>query len=270
MDLVNLSSNIGLLGFALASVLYLMAVQRNNARPWAAKSAFGSFSIATAAVTTALFATYKDSSFTDISGLFLAAMIGWFAIFADLRFKLKLIGTFVAPLATFILLIQFFLVPVRGSGVGATTASTSFLKLHITLAIVGMAFAIIACAISILYLWQQQLLKKKLLDQIPTNLPAMDRLDKLLMTSLWCGFGFITLGLISGAVMVQSYAHAGQGIDAKVLWAILVWVWYLATLLARNVFNRPSKRLAQMSLIGVLLLAITYFGMGFFRPLGGG
>ena len=39
--------------------------------------------------------------------------------------------------------------------------------------------------------------------------------------------------------------------------------------LAKNVFGRSSKRIAQMSLGGFLLLAVTYFGMGFFRPFGG-
>lgn len=268
MDLINLSSNIGLLAFALASVLYLLAVQRSNARLWVAKLAFGAFVVGTLAVTTSLVSTFENSRLLDVSGLFLAATIGWLAMFAHVRLNLKPIGTFVAPLATLLLLMQFFLVPSRGAPVAIGPASP-FIYLHVTMAILGQAFAIIACAISILYLWQQSLLKKKLLDQLPLNVPAIDRLDQLLMSSLWYGFGFITLSLISGAFIVQAYAKTEQGIDAKVLWAILVWAWYLATLLARNVFNRPSKRLAQMSLAGFVLLALTYFGMGFFRPLGG-
>ena len=88
--------------------------------------------------------------------------------------------------------------------------------------------------------------------------------------SLWCGFLFITLGLLSGALYAQlNPTTLGLNVPAKVIWAVLVWVWYLATLLARNVFNRPSKRIAQMSLGGFMLLLFTYFGMGFLRPLGG-
>src|SRR5687768_14183051 len=52
LDLVNLSSNLGLLGFASASVLYLLAVQRSGIS-WTTRTAFGLFTVATAAVSVA-------------------------------------------------------------------------------------------------------------------------------------------------------------------------------------------------------------------------
>lgn len=267
MDLVNLSSNLGLLGFAMASVLYLLAVQKSGVT-WATRSAFGLFIVATVGVSVALVGIMGEAGLLDMSGLLLASAVGWLAVAGHLRFNLKMIGAFVAPLATFILLVQFFLVPRRVPGAVATTDSL-LLKSHVTAAVLGQAFAIIACAISVLYLWQQNLLKKKLLDQLPKNVPAIDKLDLLLMLSLWAGFIFLTFGLLSGAIFVQFYAMPDQGLWLKTLWAVLVWAWYLAILLARNVFNRPSKRIAQMSLAGFVLLAFSYFGMGFFRPMGG-
>ena len=41
---------------------------------------------------------------------------------------------------------------------------STLMQTHVVFAILGQAFAIIACAVSILYLWQQALLKKKLID----------------------------------------------------------------------------------------------------------
>jgi ABC-type uncharacterized transport system permease subunit len=210
------------------------------------------------------------SSLMDVSGILLTVAIGWLAILGHWRYGLRLIGAFVAPLATLMLLVQFFLVPVRGLGDAGTPQALIMVKAHIALAVLGQAFAIMACGISVLFLWQQNLLKKKLLGQMSQSLPAIDRLEFLLMTSLWAGFVFLTLGLISGALFAQVDTVARQNLDIKVTWAILVWAWYLATLIARNVFSRPSKRIAQMALAGFMLLAMTYFGMGIFRPFGGG
>jgi ABC-type uncharacterized transport system permease subunit len=110
-----------------------------------------------------------------------------------------------------------------------------------------------------------------MLDQLPDNIPAIDKLGGLLGKSLWSGFVFLTLGLLSGALYTQLNGAMQQlHLEFKVIWAICVWIWYLATLLAKNIFNRPSKRIAQMSLAGFLLLAISYFGMGFLRSMGGG
>ena len=269
MSLAHLTSNIGLLGFALASVLYLLGVQKSDTWRWATPSAFTLFCGATLSVTLCLLLIVRESGLLDISGILLTCAVGWLAVVGHLRFGLKLMGAFVAPLATLLLLVQFFLVPMRVLG-DMSTPDAILVKAHIAMAIIGQAFAIIACGISVLFLWQQNLLKKKLLDQLPQNIPAIDRLEWLLTGSLWAGFVFITLGLLSGALFTQIHGVARQNLDFKIIWAILVWAWYLATLLARNVFGRPSKRIAQMALGGFLLLAMTYFGMGILRPFGGG
>jgi ABC-type uncharacterized transport system permease subunit len=203
-----------------------------------------------------------------LSGLLLTGTIGWLALFGHLKFNLRLIGAFVAPLATLILLMQFFVTPGRPVAAESAT-STILLGVHVTMAILGQAFGILACAVSVFYLWQQNLLKKKLLSQLPQNLPAIDRIDLLLRICLWSGYIFITLGLLSGAVYTQIYAPpASLRLSAKVIWATAVWLWYLATLLAQNIFNRPSRRVAQMCLAGFVLMALSYFGMGFFRAGG--
>ena len=190
------------------------------------------------------------------------------AVIGHLKFKLRLIGAFVAPLATLILLVQFFITPGRPAADIDGTAKI-LLTLHVSLAVLGQAFGILAGAVSIFYLWQQKLLKKKLLSQIPHNLPAIDRIDSMLRVCLWAGYGLITAGLVSGAVYTQLYAPPAElMLSAKVLWATVVWLWYLAILLAQNVFSWPSRRVAEMCLVGFLLMALSYFGIGFFRPGG--
>ena len=269
VNLVYLSSNIGLLGFATAAVAYLLSFQKGHHQKAVAPVAFALFCLATLATSVAAASMAQQAALARLGGLLLTSAIGWLAIGGHLRFNMRLIGAFVAPLATLILLVQFFVAP---AGVESQQGDSPVLiGLHVIMAMVGQAFAILACAVSILYLWQQNLLKKKLLDQIPNNIPAIDRLDNLLTICLWTGFIFITLGLLSGAIYTQlNMSRSELQLELKVIWAIVIWLWYLATLLAKNIFNRPGKSIAQMSLGGFVLLAVTYFGMGFFRPLGGG
>lgn len=268
MNFVSISSNLGLFGFALASVLYLVSFQKSKSVM--EKTAFSMFVLSTILISVTLALMLSENSLIDISGILLTSSLGWIAVGGHLQFKMKLIGALVAPLATFILLMQFFVAPPKIS-MTTTSPDMVLVTIHISMAIIGQAFAIIACAVSVMYLWQQNLLKKKLLTQLSGGVPAIDRLERLLMWALWTGFIFITLGLLSGAMFTQLYdLPADMRVGSKVIWATFVWGWYLSTLLARNVFNRSSKRVAQMSLAGFLFLSMTYFGMGFFRDLGGG
>ena len=260
----HISSNVALLGYAFAALLYLVGVGKTRRTNGTGNVALAAFTAATLAASYTVVAQLQSAQPTMLSGLLLAVAISWLAILGHVKFKLKLIGAFVAPLATLIVLMQFFVTPGHPIATDGT-ASSLLLNLHIYMAIVGQAFAILACAVSVFFLWQQNLLKNKLLSQLPQNLPAIDRIDKLLRLCLWSGYIFITLGLLSGAIYTQLYAPPSSWmLSAKVVWATVVWLWYLATLLAQNIFNRPSKRIAQMCLAGFLLMALSFFGMGFF------
>jgi ABC-type uncharacterized transport system permease subunit len=261
----HISSNLALLGYAFAALLYLVGVGKTRRNDGTGNIALAVFTAATLSASYTVISQLQSEQPTMLSGLLLAVAISWLAILGHVKFKLRLIGAFVAPLATLIVLMQFFVTPGHPIATDDGTGSSLLLTLHVTMAILGQAFAILACAVSVFYLWQQNLLKKKLLSQLPQNLPAIDRIDKLLRLCLWTGYVFITLGLLSGAIYTQLYAPPSSWmLSAKVVWATVVWLWYLATLLAQNIFNRPSKRIAQMCLAGFLLMALSYFGMGFF------
>ncbi len=275
MNLASICSNLALLSYIGASLLYVTILKpRGSARgpgiPWIDHVAFGLMAAGTLLVTVALAAYFGEAPLLELSGLMLTAMIGWLAVHGHLQFGLRLVGPFVSPLAALILMIQFLFAPIK-TGPIPQEAPTFLEMSHIISSLIGQAFGIMACSISILYLWQQNLLKKKRLDQLPRSIPAIDQLSRYLIASLWSGFLFITIGLATGALYFQTMMviPRSQDYGIKVAWAICVWLWYLATLVARNIFHRPHKRIAQMALGGFALLAIAYFGMGIIRPLGG-
>ena len=269
MTAAHIASNLALISLALAALLYLIEVGKNRSRNSSGSAALIALIVATIAGTSSLLLQLATTEATALSGLLLAVAISWMAVIGHTKFKLRLIGAFVAPLATLILLVQFFITPGRPEAVIDDGAGKILLTFHVSMAVLGQAFGILAGAVSIFYLWQQKLLKKKLLSQIPHNLPAIDRIDSMLRVCLWAGYGLITAGLVSGAVYTQLYAPPAElMLSAKVVWATVVWLWYLAILLAQNVFSWPSRRIAEMCLVGFVLMALSYFGIGFFRPGG--
>jgi len=269
MELNQIVNAAGLVLFALSSGMFVHALQRRTDGLPLFKTALAALGGGTVASAWMVLQKGSTIGWNQVSGHMLAATLGLLSLLAFLRFKVRPIGAFTAPLATLILLLQFFAAPIPMPAAGA--AGSGLIYVHIVMAILGQTFAIGACAVSVLYLWQRNALKKRQLDLIPAQVPAMDKLDKLLVRFVWTGFIFITLSLISGAVFVQSFQlSAAPSLQAKVIWAIAVWVWYLAILIFRNVLNHPGRRVAQMSLGGFFLLAISYFGMAFFRPFGGG
>lgn len=250
-----------LVAYALAAGLYLHAFPKPNERSLFARSGLGAFIFATLTMTAVILTSQTYGYYTMLSGLILVAAISWVTLISVFLFRTKTLPTFVAPFATFMILLQFFTAPQH---VHVVTQEKSFLAgFHIFCALLGEAFAIVACGISVLYLNQQRALKRKQLALITSATPPIDRLDRIHAIILWAGFAFISVGLITGAIYAQFYVpNLGSSLQAKIIWAFAVWFWYLVTLLARNIFNFSGKRIALMSLIGFLLLSLALFGLG--------
>lgn len=134
---------------------------------------------------------------------------------------------------------------------------------HIVGATVGQLLALVACIVALVYLWQRNVLKKKTFNQLSRRVPALDWLEKILMGCLWTGFVFLTMALVSGIYYFFNQAEYTAASIEKFVWASLVWLWYLATIVMRKVYSQPSRRIAHMSLVGFMLLGAAVFGLLF-------
>ena len=243
-----------LLLFALAAVLELAVFQTTMRRELCQRLALYAFVGGTAAISAVVL------FFVPHSALLLTAAVAWVGISAAFFLKVRAIIAFLAPLATLILLLHLLFSAGGLSAMG--TNSAMLLNLHILLAICGEAFAIGACALAVLYLWQRHILKKKLLKWIGIEMPALDRIGRLLLFCLWTGFVFLTVALMTGAVYSQLHSHTlNEGIKLKIAWALAVWVWYLSILIVNKMRASSPRRVARMSLGGFVLLALAFFGL---------
>jgi ABC-type uncharacterized transport system permease subunit len=191
----------------------------------------------------------------------LIAATAWITIFAQLFFGVQILGGLVAPLSTLILLVQFFFVS-HHSQANAEESPTGLMAAHILTSVLGEAFSIIAFAIAVFYLLQQRALKQKQLNRLQHTQISISKLNQALIVTIWIGFLLLTIGLILGAIYSQFYYQGDRGeLLGKIIWAFLVWLWYLATLSCRNILNFSAKRLAWMTIFGFLLLALGLFGI---------
>lgn len=258
LQLDHFSANISLFGFAFAGLGYLRTLGRD--RPAESKVIslpLGLLSLGTMGGLIGSFVGLMGDAVPQTSPMVLVSWIGIITLVSHFRYRAHNMGAFTAPLATLFLLLRSF------AWQGPTTASPApdyLVAAHVSLALAGAAFAIVACAVSCMFLWQQRALKQKNLGQLRSGFPALDRLQQVLEMSLWIGLICLTLGLISGALVRQYYSQTA-GLEIKIVWALIVWAWYLITIICRNLFRWPVRRLAQMSLTGFALLSVMLFGL---------
>ncbi|MDB2447213.1 cytochrome c biogenesis protein [bacterium] len=200
---------------------------------------------------------YSDGQLSSTSVL-LACVLCWMTLAGQLKFQMKLAGILTLPLSILLLLLDLFKAPSRF--VSAEEPFIIFRDAHIVTAILGQAMAIGAFSTALMYLWQHRNLKKKLIDQISDKVPALDKLSRVLNATLWLGLIFLSIALISGAYYT-SRSVISSGLEFKIIWAIGVWCWYMAILVVKNVFKKPTTFVSKLSLIGFFILAVSLFGI---------
>src|SRR5689334_22585545 len=84
---VHVTSNLSLLGFALASVTYLVSFQKGTRQVLLLNLSFSLFLFATLASTAAAALTAQSSTLADMSAVLLTSAIGWLSALGHIRFK---------------------------------------------------------------------------------------------------------------------------------------------------------------------------------------
>lgn len=260
MNLYHLGVITALIAFAFSSLLFLHSFATNRTRALIHKFAYAFFLLATFVMTTNTVNAYYYQLSHLTSGFILITFICWITVGAQLFFEVRVLGSIVAPLSTMILLIQlFFLGP---HGLVEENPSSNLMAAHILTSVLGEAFAIIAFGIAVFYLLQQRALKQKQLNRLQQTQISISKLSQALIITIWLGFSLLTAGLIMGAIFWQFYFDGDrEELLGKIMWAFMVWFWYLATLICRNILNISAKRLAWMTIAGFVLLAIGLFGL---------
>jgi ABC-type uncharacterized transport system permease subunit len=126
---------------------------------------------------------------------------------------------------------------------------------HVALILVGLAALVLNFGGALMYLLVERQLKTKRPGAAHTPLPPLERLDRLAVATLTVAFPFLTVGLALGAVSARGVGVAP--FDPLVVFSILMWLIYAATLLGRVIGHWRGRRAAYLSIAGFLVMLVT-------------
>ena len=202
------------------------------------------------------------------------AIIGAYLIF-HLKFKLMILGSFIAPLAACLMIISST-IP-GGEVVVKPIFKSLWLTFHVAISFVGDGMFAVAFMAAIMYLIQERQIKNKRFGALYSRLPSLETLDTINHYSLMYGFPFLTIGMITGAIYAQTVLGSYWQWDPKEVWSLITWLFYAALLHARVAMGWRGRRAAIMSIIAFFILIFAFIGTSLwlsdyhsFKNLGGG
>ena len=126
------------------------------------------------------------------------------------------------------------------------------------------SFLVAAFVASVMYIIQEAQLKKKKFGFIFQRFPALDTIGKINNTSLTIGFYFFTIGAVLGFIwMLQNNLEEILS-SAKVVFSVLTWILYAALIALRRIKPLTQRQTAQWTIIGFILIIVTYVGVASF------
>lgn len=212
-------------------------------------------------------------TFKSALSFFAWTILGAYLVF-HLKFRLMVLGSFIAPLAACLLIISSAM-PNADVTVKPIFKSL-WLTVHVSTSFVGNGIFAVTFVAGIMYLIQERQIKKKNLGSLYSRLPSLATLDSINHYSLILGFPFLTLGMITGAIYAQYALGSYWRWDPKEVWSLITWLFYAALLHERLAVGWRGRRAALMAIIGFGVLTFTFVGASLwlsdyhsFKNLGG-
>ncbi len=151
------------------------------------------------------------------------------------------------------------------TGAGPTfTEATSpgwELSAHILLSMGAAALLFAAAATALLLVFLDQRLRTRRLSQLPTILPPLDALEKVMFRLIGGGFVLLTLALFTGFVFVTNLFT--QLLLQKTVLSLVAWLLFGVLLVGRVRFGWRGRAAVQWTLSGFGVLVVAYFGSKF-------
>ncbi len=199
-------------------------------------------------------------NFKGALSFFSWTIIGAYIIF-QLRFRIMVLGSFVVPFSTFLMIISST-IPI--SSITVRPIFKGFwLPLHVATALLGDAIFAIAFIAGVMYLIQEHQIKTKRLGAFYSRLPSLNSLDSINYQAINYGFLLLTIGMITGSIVAQG-SHGSYWLwDPKEVWSLITWLCYAALLHQRMAVGWRGRRSALMSIGCFFILIFTFIGVNF-------
>ena len=193
------------------------------------------------------------------------SFFSWSIILAYLifqfKFRLMVLGSFVAPFAAFLMIVSSTLPWVQGPV--KPLFKSIWLTVHVVTIFMGDALFAITFLAAVMYLIQERQIKKKKLGSFFKRLPSLATLDTINYYALIYGFPFLTVGMITGSIYAQLALGSYWRWDPKEVWSLITWLFYAALIHERLRVGWRGGRAAIMSIVCFSVLIFTFVGVSF-------
>ena len=181
-------------------------------------------------------------------------------LYAEYRYKNKVIGSFVMPLA-FLSMAYASLSPHINDRIQPLIPAlkSNWLIAHVITCFLGYSGFAVAFGVSIMFLFKQKDVSGN--GKIISRLPDTNILDDLTHKMVQFGFLFLSIGIITGAVWANSAWGRYWGWDPKETWSLITWFIYATLLHARLMRGWKGRKIAYLSIGGFIAVLFTYFGV---------
>lgn len=195
--------------------------------------------------------------------------IGLFEAISILAWTLAIVACFIAverqnrALAAIFLGIAGFGAALTGTGhtYAVETTPSWELTAHILLSM-GAAALLFAAAITALVLvFLDRRLRARRLTDLPTALPPLDSLEKVMFRLIGAGFVLLTLALLTGFIFVTNLW--AQHLQHKTILSCIAWVIFAILLIGRIRYGWRGRSAVSWTLSGFGFLVLSYFGSKF-------
>ena len=191
-------------------------------------------------------------------------VMSWMAvaifIFIIFRFKKPIVGSFIAPV-TFILMVSASLLPKEINQQLMPALQDIWLTIHVSLTAIGEGAFAVAFGVSIMYLIVERIEKKPASNGLEKRMPSLDTLDNINYKSISIGFPLFTVGaLFAGAIWANKAWGTFWSWDPKEVGSLIIWIFYVLFLHARYQRGWKGRRAAIMSIIGFIMVLLSFFG----------
>jgi ABC-type uncharacterized transport system permease subunit len=196
----------------------------------------------------------------------------WFSVLAYLVIgawpRFRFLGVFFSPVMLAIgvfALVDPNLDPPHGPTPQFTGALPS---LHATLSLLAYAAFGLSCAAGLMFLTQEKNLKQRKVNALLSLLPPIQRLEIAVGRLMLAGWILLSVGLGTGAVYLdENRARYNPEGDPKIIWAIVVWLSYLALLIQHRRGRLRGRRFALAAVVGFAFVALTFWATNLLSPI---
>lgn len=189
-----------------------------------------------------------------------AGCVAALCLLVNLARPVATLGVIVFPLAAILLLVDIFLAPHT-----EPLPIDWQIKLHVIFSLLGFSVLSLAAVLAILLALQEHALRARRFDGIAAALPPLTLTETLMFQMIGAGFALLTVAILIGVLFVAN--PFAQHLLHKMVLSIAAWSVFGALLYGRWRHGWRGRRAVRMTLLGMFLLLLAFFGSRFVLEL---